>query len=267
MAPYKKSLGQHILQNAGAARRIVDALELSDGDSVLEIGPGRGALTSLLSSMRVAVTAIEVDMDMADRLRAKFEDCSNVKIVTQDILEFELDSLDRKAEWKIVGNLPYNITSPILAKVFRSYRLFREGVFTVQKEVADRMIAKPGTAAYSSLSVFTQTYASAERLFVLKPGSFFPPPKVSSAVVRLVFRESTPLDDSQLEDFSRFVQGIFSQRRKTLLNVLCHITERDKAHVMDRLKRLGIDPSSRPQDIPLDDYVAVFGEFEGAGNE
>ena len=258
MVKYKKSLGQHILQNAGAARRIVDSLELSDGDSVLEIGPGNGALTSILVRRPIRLVAVELDERMIRQLEERFRETDRLEILNEDILECDFGMLDKDSTWKVVGNLPYNITSSILKKVFDSRELFSTAVFTVQKEVADRMTASPGSADYSSLTVFVSTYCDAKKLFLLRPGSFFPPPRVSSAVVRLRFKERTPIAEDHLERFSTFVQGLFSHRRKTILNSLALVSSIDKEKLAPILDEAGIIEVSRPQTITLEKYAALF---------
>jgi 16S rRNA (adenine1518-N6/adenine1519-N6)-dimethyltransferase len=258
MVQYKKSLGQHILQNVGAAKRIVDSLDLSDGDSVLEIGPGNGALTSILVRHPIRLVAIELDERMTKQLKERLGETNRLQIVNDDILKCNLGILAGNSTWKVVGNLPYNITSSILKKVFDNRSLFSTAVFTVQKEVADRMTASAGSADYSSLTVFTNTYCHAKKLFHLRPGSFFPPPKVSSAVVHLTFRDRTAVAEEHLERFSTFVQALFSHRRKTILNSLAMVTSIDKEKLASILERVDIPTASRPQTISVEKYALLF---------
>ncbi len=261
---YKKSLGQHILQNAGAARRIVDSLELSDGDSVLEIGPGNGALTSILVRHPIRLVAIELDQRMTKQLESRLGKMDRFQIVNDDILKCDLGFLIGNSTWKVVGNLPYNITSSILKRVFDNRKSFSIAVFTVQKEVADRMTAAPGSADYSSLTVFTNTYCYAKKLFHLRPGSFFPAPKVSSAVVHLEFKDKTIVDEKHLERFSVFVQALFSHRRKTILNSLAMVTSIDKDKLATILEKTGIPEVNRPQTIAAEEYAALFAAIHGS---
>ena len=259
MTVYKKSLGQHILQNIGAAKRIVDSLEIEDGDHILEIGPGNGVLTGILAELPIKLVAVEIDKDMAAGLSACFGSARNITIINKDILEFDFGSLDASHKWKLVGNLPYNITAPILKKVFDNYRLFSSAMFTVQKEVADRLTATRGSPDYSSLTIFAQTYCLAEKLFQLRPGSFFPPPKVSSTVVRLRFNESVFVEHERLDGFHRFVQVLFSHRRKTILNCLTFTTSLlDKNRLATILEDANIDVSSRPQNLSLTQFASLF---------
>jgi 16S rRNA (adenine1518-N6/adenine1519-N6)-dimethyltransferase len=258
MTAYRKRLGQHFLQNIGAARRIVDLLSIDRGDSVLEIGPGAGALTGFLAELPIELVAVEIDKGLASQLAKRFRGRANVRIEGQDILEFDFDPMGCSRRWKVVGNLPYNTASLILARVFRHSRCFSRGVFTLQREVADRLTADTGSSEYSSLTVFGQVYCDAGRAFLLKPGSFFPPPKVSSAVVTLTFRDPQFVDQDTCEDFHRFVQGVFSHRRKMILNGLTYVTSLGKDILQSLLGDIGIDYSIRPQNLSLQQFVSLF---------
>jgi len=258
MVKAKKSLGQHFLQNAGAARRICEALDLHEDDRILEIGPGRGALTDILADLPIDLITVEVDSVLAHDLWEKYSSYENLMIVNQDFLNFEFGEFLGTGKWKVIGNLPYNITTPILQRVFNHSQYFDLGVFTVQKEVADRMTAKLGTADYSSLTVFTQSYSRVKKLFTLKPGSFNPPPRVSSSVVRLNFKAPPFKDSETCLAFNEFVQTVFSYRRKMVLNSLTHISDLDKETLAGHIKKAGIDPSVRPQNLTLDDFISLF---------
>ncbi len=258
MTVYKKRLGQHFLQNMGAARRIVALLGIEQGDSVIEIGPGGGALTALLAELPITLVAVEIDRELASELSDRFGAMKNVTVTSQDILDFDFSSLGSERKWKLVGNLPYNITSPILGAVFDHSRRFSIGVITVQREVANRLTADIGSSDYSSLTIFAQTYCDAERVFLLKPGSFFPRPKVSSAVVRLTFKEPAFADRSTRLDFHRFIQGIFGHRRKTVLNSLLFVTDTDKKTLSVLFEDLGILASTRPQNLSFSQFVSIY---------
>jgi len=262
MVAYKKSLGQNFLQNAGAAKRIVEFLDLYEEDNILEIGPGKGALTGLLVDLPIQLMAVEIDSELSHGLWEKYSSHSNVIIVNQDFLKFDFDILG-KEKWKLLGNLPYNVTSPILERVFDQSRKFSLAVFTVQKEVADRMTATPGSSEYSSLSVFTQCYTSAEKLLTLKPGSFFPAPKVSSAVVRLKFTKPPFRHPKTCQKFNKFVQNIFSFRRKTILNGLALSVKVSKSELGEEIESVGIEPSARPQSLSLENFVALYKKIKG----
>lgn len=267
MTVYKRRLGQHFLQNPGAARRIVDLLNVERGDLVLEIGPGGGALTTILAELPITLLAVEVDRVLASELSERLGGRDNVTVTSQDILEFDFSSLEGERKWKLIGNLPYNLTSPILGAVFEHSRCFTTAVLTVQREVANRLTAAVGSSDYSSLTIFARTYCDVERVFLLKPGSFYPPPKVSSAVVRLTLREPAIADRSVRLGFHRFVQGVFGFRRKTVLNSLLHVTGLDKALLSALFDNLGISASARPQNLSFVQFVSIYEALREAGDE
>jgi 16S rRNA (adenine1518-N6/adenine1519-N6)-dimethyltransferase len=266
MTVHKKSLGQHFLQNIGAAHRIVSLLDIESGDRVLEIGPGGGVLTGILAELPITLVAVEIDSRLASELSERFSSTDSVTVRNEDILEFDFASLGSSRSWKLVGNLPYNLTSPILERVFENSRCFSMAVFTVQREVANRLTSEIGTSDYSSLTVFAQTYCDVERVFLLKPGSFFPRPKVSSAVVRLTLREPIVDDRNELDGFHRFVQSIFSHRRKTIVNCLIHVTDLNKKMLLGLLDRLGISALNRPQNLSLEQFVAIYAAVNEVSN-
>jgi 16S rRNA (adenine1518-N6/adenine1519-N6)-dimethyltransferase len=210
----RQRLGQHFLIKGSVLERIAAAVCPEPCDVVVEIGPGRGALTAKLLDRAKRVVAIEVDPYLVEHLRNKFGASGRLEVVHADVLEADL------AQWNgapIAGNLPYYITSPILEKVTRLR--FPRAVFLIQKEVADRLAAQPGSRAYGFLTVQTAVYAKTRVLFDVKPGAFHPPPKVDSAVVLLEPREADP-EIASPEDFLRFVGAAFRQKRKTLRNNL-----------------------------------------------
>jgi 16S rRNA (adenine1518-N6/adenine1519-N6)-dimethyltransferase len=266
MTVHKKSLGQHFLQNIGAAHRIVDLLDIESGDRVLEIGPGGGALTGILAGLPITLVAVEIDSRLASELSVRFSSNENVTIRSEDILEFDFASLGSSRSWKLVGNLPYNLTSPILERVFENNQYLSMAVFTVQREVANRLTAEIGTSDYSSLTVFAQTYCDVERVFLLKPGSFFPRPKVSSAVIRLTLRKPVLDDRNRRDGFHRFVQSIFSHRRKTIANCLLFLTDVDKKELLTSLGRLGISPLNRPQNLSLEQFLSLYTAMDEVSN-
>ena len=212
----KKSLGQHFLVDGNIISKIVDSVCACDGDRVIEIGPGTGALTKWLVKRHADVHAIEVDERAIEVLK---RDIPDLEVHHQDILKTDLSLLVKQdGETVIVGNLPYYITSPILFAVLAQRHLFKEAIFMMQKEVAQRLVASPSTKDYGILSVQTQLMSSPKLLFDVSPNSFNPPPKVMSAVVRLTFdRPSLPCTDKMLKTV---VRTAFNQRRKKLSNSL-----------------------------------------------
>jgi 16S rRNA (adenine1518-N6/adenine1519-N6)-dimethyltransferase len=229
----KPKLGQHFLNDSSAGLRIVQALGDLSQATVLEIGPGRGALISVLARHARRLIAIETDRVLAAQLRMNFSLRPNVEIIEGDILAIDFNTLfgpkpgstrpgiDQAPEKvRVVGNLPYFITSDILLRLFDNHKYFDEIVLMVQKEVADRLAARPGTSEYGLLSATAQLYARIEKLFTLAPAAFSPPPKVHSTVVRLVISPQLETLGVKEEEFIRFLKLSFAQKRKTLWNNL-----------------------------------------------
>lgn len=265
----RPKLGQNFLADARAAQRIVEALGDVSQRVVLEIGPGQGALTTMLAERAGYLIAIEIDRVLGAQLRMRFSGRPTVEIVEGDVLDIDLVRLmrrDRRTSGDIhpganeqavvVGNLPYYITSPILMRLFRFHEVLTEIVIMVQEEVADRVAAKPGSRDYGLLSATAQLYSKIEKLFTLPPGAFSPPPKVHSTVVRLVI-------DPQLErlkvsgpEFEEYLKLSFGQKRKTLAN---NLRERYPAEEVQRaLAAAGVKPDARAEALPLNKAAAVF---------
>jgi 16S rRNA (adenine1518-N6/adenine1519-N6)-dimethyltransferase len=247
-----KRYGQHFLVNRHAVERIVDSLHLSPTDSVLEIGPGKGVLTSTLIARAGHVTAVEVDDKLIPYLTKKYSSAKNFTLVHQDFMDFDLSQF--KPDLKIVGNLPYNLTSPILRKICGSSH-WKEALFMVQREVGDRLAAQAGNTDFGALTVGVSLHAEIERVFDLSETSFDPPPRVKSTVVRLKRRE-VPLT-REPEAIQRVVQAAFQQRRKTILNALSHGLTLTKEEVLLILQELHIDPGCRAETIPVEAYVRL----------
>jgi len=272
-APEKKpKLGQHFLTDTAAAVRIVESLGDLLQSTVLEIGPGRGALTSLLARRARRVIAVEKDRVLAAQLRMHLSLASNVEIIEGDILAIDLDSLFGPKpgstrpgmeldpqKVRVVGNLPYFITSDILLRLFEYRKYFELMVLMVQKEVADRLAAKPGTSEYGLLSATAQLYSRVEKLFTLPPGAFSPPPKVHSRVVRL--EPSPRLDSLQVDEdgFMNFLKLSFAQKRKTLWN---NLKVRYESDDLDRaLAKARVKPSIRAEALSLEASANIFREL------
>lgn len=249
----RKRFGQNFLVSDGVVRKIVDAVGAQPGDTVVEIGPGLGALTTHLLERCNHLDVVEIDRDLIARLRQRWP-TERLSIHEGDALEFDFGKLKReRSRLKIVGNLPYNISSPLLFHLVRHAAQVYDLHFMLQKEVVDRMVAEPGGGAYGRLSVMLQYHFFMERLFIVPPGAFNPRPKVDSAVVRLIPKVS-PGGTAALRDealFARVVAAAFSQRRKMLRNTL-----RGIAHET-QLERLGIAPTARAEEIPVADYVRL----------
>jgi len=268
--PHKKAkLGQHFLTDTAAAARIVEALgDVSQG-TVLEIGPGRGVLTGLLIKRTRRVIAVELDRVLAAQLRMRYSLIPNLEIIEGDILAIDFDSLFGPKPGstrpgmplvpepvRVLGNLPYFITSEILLRLFEYRKYFESFVLMVQKEVADRLAARPGKSDYGLLSATAQLYARVEKLFTLPPGAFSPPPKVHSTVVRLVL--SPQLEELGVEEpqFIDFLKLAFAQKRKTLWNNLK--TRYDAKELKSAMKKTRIDPSVRAEALSLTASANLF---------
>ncbi|HWA17216.1 MAG TPA: 16S rRNA (adenine(1518)-N(6)/adenine(1519)-N(6))-dimethyltransferase RsmA [Gemmatimonadales bacterium] len=253
MSP-KKSLGQHFLRDPNILRRIAAALEITPGDTVLEIGPGPGGLTEQLYGLTDRLMAIEKDRDLVPPLRARFP---RMELVEADALEVDWHELTGPGPVCIAGNIPYNITSPLLEQALMPPRP-RVIVYLVQKEVADRVAAPPGGSDYGALTVGIQAVAKVERLFKVPAGAFHPPPKVDSAVLRLRPLETPLIADDQVASFRRFVVGLFGFRRKQLVRGLRELRGAEAETAQRWVEQAGLVASARPQELSPGDFVALF---------
>jgi 16S rRNA (adenine1518-N6/adenine1519-N6)-dimethyltransferase len=265
----KPKLGQHFLVDETAAQRIVDSLGGLSERAVLEIGPGRGALTSLLAARARRVIAVELDRVLAAQLRMNFALATNVEIIEGDILAMDFQTLfgprpgsarpgiEHKPEpVRVVGNLPYFLTSDILLRLFRDRSLFETIVVMVQSEVADRLAATPGGRDYGLLTATAQLYSRVEKLFTLPPGAFSPPPKVHSAVVRLNLASRLEHLHVPEAGFIDFLKLSFGQKRKTLWNNLKSQYEPDI--LRSALRKAGVQPEVRAEALSLEKSAALF---------
>jgi 16S rRNA (adenine1518-N6/adenine1519-N6)-dimethyltransferase len=253
----RKRFGQHFLEAAWVTK-LVDALDAQPGDTFLEIGPGRGALTVPLAARVKTLLAVEIDRDLAAALPAKVPD---VRLVQGDFLDVNLTDLlrDSPKPVRVVGNLPYNVASPILFKLLHDAddgRVLRDATLMLQKEVADRLVARPGAEGYGALAIQVALLADAERILSLPPGAFRPPPKVKSAVVRLRFREPR-LDVGDRSTFEKLVRGLFLQRRKTLANSLKPVADAVGRSATQLIEQAHVDAGKRPEELTLDDFARL----------
>ena len=253
--PVRKSLGQHFLSDRRILERIVDALEPGPDETVVEIGPGRGTLTEVLRERAGRVVAVEYDRALAALLKDRYAG-SNVSIVEADVLSVDMYEA-AGGPFILVGNVPYYITTPILFHALRRPRA-RRSVFLVQKEVAERMAAPPGDKTYGALSVNVQALARVEIVMRVAPGAFSPPPKVDSAVVRVVPRVDPVVEAAEEKAFSEFVMAAFGMRRKQMQRVLREITSSGAEAAKELLTRLGIEPALRPESLTPEQFAAVF---------
>lgn len=265
----RPKLGQNFLADRRAAERIVDALGDISGATVLEIGPGRGALTQALAARAQRLIAVEVDRVLAAQLRMAFARRPNVEVIEGDILGMDLEALFRpppgglagmaappRNQILAIGNLPYYITSDILLRLFAFHRLFAVIVILVQREVAERIAARPGGRDYGLLSATAQLHARVEKLFTLPPGAFAPPPKVHSTVLRLTIAPRFEHLRVAPQPFIAFLKRAFAHKRKTLLNNLKPYY--DEKEVRAVLQKAGVRPDVRAEALSLEKAAAVF---------
>ena len=262
---HKKQLGQHFLSSPGVVEKIIRALNPKPGEFIVEIGPGGGALTFPLLRAHGELTVIEFDRDLIEPLAIEGGRHGRLTIVHRDVLQVDFGKLGRghdiEGPLRLVGNLPYNISTPILFHVMAHAEAVRDMHFMLQKEVVDRMAAPPGSKTYGRLSVMLQAVCRVTPLFDVPPDAFTPPPKVDSAVVRLVPR---PAGDAGVKDaahFARTVAAAFSQRRKTLRNALLNVCD------ADAIRAAGIDPGARAEQIAVEAYVRLSNQLVEAGVE
>lgn len=259
MAPPRKRFGQHFLTDPRILGRIADAVAISPGDTVVEIGPGRGALTAELLK-RVGpsgkLIAVEIDRDLASMLQVQFADHRGFSLVAGDILDADLTIAVTKP-FLLAGNIPYNITTPILFRALEQPRAERM-VFLVQLEVAQRLIAKAGTKEYGALTVNAQAIADIELVFKVPAGAFSPPPKVESAVIRLTPRPSPAVQAGDERAYRGLVQGLFSQRRKQMLRALRSVRGLDAYNAGVALEKAGINPTARPETLTPPQFAQLL---------
>lgn len=265
----KPKLGQHFLASEDLAVRVVDTLGDVSQSTVLEIGPGRGILTALLAKRARRLIAVELDRVLAAQLRLKFGMARNVEVIEGDVLAIDFDSLfgpkpglsqpgiELKLEpVKVVGNLPYYITSDILLRLFQFSKYFDSIVIMVQREVADRIAAEPGGRDYGMLSATTQLYARVENLFTLPPGAFVPPPKVHSTVLRLTIDPQQEKLGVAGDGFIDFLRLSFGQKRKTLWNNLK--AKYDAPELKRALAEAKVKPTARAETLSVEESAAIF---------
>ncbi|KIQ97930.1 16S rRNA (adenine(1518)-N(6)/adenine(1519)-N(6))-dimethyltransferase RsmA [Lysobacter sp. A03] len=265
-SPAKKHLGQNFLHDRSVIDKIVQAVNPKPGDRLVEIGPGQGALTFPLLDRHGQLTVIEFDRDLVGPLTEMARQHGRLDVIHRDVLQVDFTALaasgatsgnpdapatSMDARIRLVGNLPYNLSSPILFHALDHAAAITDMVFMLQKEVVDRMAAGPGSKVYGRLSVMLQAYCTVHPLFVVPPGAFHPVPKVDSAVVRLVPRPATEIGVVDRTLFANVVRDAFGQRRKTLRNALSRICD------TAAMESAGISPQARAEQIPVADFVRL----------
>lgn len=246
----RKRFGQNFLQDHNIINDILSYLQLSAGQHWVEIGPGLGALTEPLLHEKVRLDVVELDRDLVNRLQQQFSHFDNLTVHSADALKFDFGSLaDNANQLRVIGNLPYNISTPLLFHLLDYAAQIEDMHFMLQKEVVDRICAEPGNKKYGRLSVMIQYYCATEFLFDVPPESFDPAPKVMSAIVRLKPHTNPPVAVDDLSQFSRMVGQAFSQRRKTIRNSL------QKLLTESEIASLDIDPGLRAESITLKQFA------------
>ncbi len=252
-APHRarKRFGQHFLHDKNIIAKILRAIDITEGENFLEIGPGQGALTFPLLQLCKKLTAVELDRDLIPVLNGQADKYGELEIINADILNFELDALPGDQPYRIVGNLPYNISTPLMFHLLKSIHRIQDMHFMVQKEVAQRIVAAVGDKHYGRLSVMIQYHCNCQYLFDVAPGSFTPPPRVESAIIRLLPRAKADFEIGDADLFSRIVLTAFGQRRKTISNSLKSIVSGDV------FENTGIDKKLRAENLSGHDFARL----------
>lgn len=261
--PAKKHLGQNFLHEKGVIDKIVQAINPQPGDIVVEIGPGQGALTFPLLKKHGEVTAIEFDRDLHAPLQAAAREHGRLHLIEGDVLGVDFTALaaqrgDTRGQIRLVGNLPYNLSSPILFHALDHAAAIRDMHFMLQKEVVERMAAGPGSKVYGRLSVMLQAYCSVTPLFIVPPGAFRPAPKVDSAVVRMVPKPSEQIAVRDRKTFANVVRAAFGQRRKTLRNALNGVAS------VAAIEAAGLRPELRAEQIDVADFIHLANQLSAS---
>lgn len=246
----RKRFGQNFLRDDGVVQRIVIAVNPRVGDHLVEIGPGEGVMTAALLKTGNPLDAVEIDRDLATHLRQRFADQPGFRLHQADALKFDFAALAQGGKVRVVGNLPYNISTPLMFRLFNAAAHIEDMHFMLQREVIDRLCAEPGEPDYGRLGVMARYYCTAEKLFEVYPESFYPPPKVVSAIVRLI-PHPQPIVDADAVLLGKVVATAFSQRRKTLRNALKSLFDENA------LADAGIDPAARAETLSLEQYAEL----------
>lgn len=255
LAP-KKSLGQNFLIDKNIAEKIVREFDPQPGETIIEIGPGEGALTGLLASREGTLMAIELDPRMVEMIRTTYG--TRIEVLQRDFLETDLEEIARSAgvaSIRVIGNIPYYITSPILFHLFEGRRFVSDSMLMMQREVAERLVARPRSKEYGILAVMAQTYTIPRLLFNVGPRCFFPPPKVTSAVVSFQFRDIEGIAGLE-EEHRTVVRAAFNQRRKTLRNALSQLVP-DNDSRERFFEHAGISPGRRAEELDVAEFITL----------
>lgn len=250
----KKRLGQNFLVDKNVRRKIIDCCQFTSRDTVLEIGAGRGELTALIAARVKKIYCLELDSRLCDCIRQEFADITNLEVINQDVLKFNLKKYFKPGpKVKVVGNIPYYISTPIIEHLLKFSQLIDAIYLTVQKEFAQRLCAGPGSKIYGALSLFLQYHTEPKILFVVSKNSFFPRPKVDSAFVRLKIRTVDPVEVNDEKLLFQIIRTSFNYRRKTLRNSLSEVIPPSKLE--DYFCSFNIDKDIRPEELSLKDFA------------
>lgn len=253
----RKRFGQNFLHDHNVITRIVKSIRPQEGETLLEIGPGQGALTSALLDSNCELRALELDRDLIPVLQQKFGTNPHFQLQQGDALELDLATLVPDRRVRVVGNLPYNISTPLIFHLLAQSERIIDMHFMLQKEVVERLAAQPRTKDYGRLGIMTQYFCRVEPLFEVPPGAFSPAPKVQSAVVRLIPHAELPYPAKSVERLQTVVRTAFNQRRKTLRNALQTLLN------AEQIEALGIDAGARPETLPLSAFVKIADSLNG----
>jgi 16S rRNA (adenine1518-N6/adenine1519-N6)-dimethyltransferase len=254
----KKGWGQHFLTDPNILNKVIRTAELEEGDVVLEVGAGLGEMTLAMARQIRKVIAVEIDPKLVEILRKKASSFSNVEIVKGDVLKINFSQLYNREgkRLKVVANLPYKISTPLLFRFVESRDVLSTLTLMLQREVAERMVASPGGKEYGPLSVFIQSFSDLSVCFFIKPAAFFPPPKVESAVIQMVWKERAVVGSEEAW-FKKVVRGCFGYRRKRLINALRYSDIPLPADLEQRMKKIGIDPQRRPGTLTIQELARL----------
>jgi 16S rRNA (adenine1518-N6/adenine1519-N6)-dimethyltransferase len=255
-----RHFGQHFLVNPTIVTRMIEAAEIRSHDTILEIGPGLGVLSHELAARASKLYLVDVDITLAARLEKQFAKNERVHVVTADFLALDLDTTFPEPEIRIVASLPYNVATPILFRLLDHRDKFRTATVMIQKEVAERLTAMPGTKAYGVPSVLTQLYGTVTTVCTIGPRSFFPPPKVESQVIHIEFQEHPRVTVTDEVAFRRLVKAAFAQRRKTLRNTLRAAGYENLDEVSEKT---GIDFQRRGETLTVEEFATLANSYVG----
>jgi 16S rRNA (adenine1518-N6/adenine1519-N6)-dimethyltransferase len=255
----RKRLGQHFLVDRNILEKVIQTAEVSKEDVVLEVGPGLGEMTLALAQKAEKVIAVEIDPKLVEVLQKKVLGLFNVEIICRDILKTDFEDLFHQARkpMKVVANLPYQISTPLLFRFIESRKFFSSLTLMLQREVIERITASPGVKQYGVLSIFVQMVSRSSVQFFIKPSTFYPSPKVESAVIQIVWRDDLMIQSEDEDWFRKVVKASFSHRRKTLMNSLKLSGLSLPPFPEKGMKAIGIDPQRRPETLTIDEFVRL----------